>query len=144
MSEEKEFYPKYNGFKLDELAAAQVEIKSKIEGLKSQQSVLQKEFDHLRLHRIPAMMDEMGIDSVNLTGIGRLSTQGALQASIIKDMRDEAYEWLENNGHGDLIKGTVNSSSLKALIKEQIKAGEQFPEELFNIHLFTMATVTKG
>ena len=142
--DKKNFYPEYDDLNLAALAAAQSEVKNQIEISKVATSLLQKKFDHLRLHRVPKMMEEMDIDSVVITDVGRLSTRGELYASIIKDKKGEAYQWLKDNGHGDLIKGTVNASSLKALIKEQIKAGEQFPDDMFKITPFTMATITKG
>ena len=145
MSEDKEsFYPEYDGLTLAELAKRQVEVKQEIDGFKAQASIKQKEFDHLRLHRIPEMMESMDIDNVKLTDIGRVSIRNELYASIITDHKIEAYDWLVENGHGALIKGTVNASSLKALIKEQIKEGEQFPDDLFKITPFQMATITKG
>ena len=145
MSEDKEsFYPEYDGLKLPELAQAQVDVKAQIEEQKAITSILQKAFDHLRLHRIPEMMESMGVDSVKLTDIGRLSTRAEIYASILPDMKDDAYQWLTDNGHGALIKGTVNAGSLKALLKEQMREGEIIPDEIFKVTPYTMATITKG
>ena len=146
MSEDKEqdFYPEYNDMTIAELAQAQVDVKNEIEALKASTSLLDKRFDDLRLHRIPDKMEETGILSVKLDGIGRLSMQGNLHASILKDKKEEAYDWLQENGHGDLIKGTVNASTLKAFIKECMKNGEAYPDELFKVSPYMMATITKG
>ena len=142
--EEIEFYPEYNDMTVAELAQAQVDVKAEIDILKASTSLLNKRFDHLRLFRIPEKMEETGILSVKLDGIGRLSTQGNIYASIIKGKKEEAYEWLEENGHGALIKGSVNASSLKGFLKEQIREGVPFPDDLFKATPYMMATITKG
>ena len=142
--EQEEFYPEYDGLTLAELAQAQVDVKAVIESLKDATSVQQKIFDHLRLHRVPEMMESMGVDTVKLTDIGRLSTRPEIYASIMPDMKDDAYQWLEDNGHGALIKDTVNAGTLKAFLKEQIREGDAFPAELFKVTPYTMATITKG
>ena len=142
--EEKNPYPEYSDLSIAELAQAQVDVKAEIEELKASTSLLNKRFDHLRLFRIPEQMENEGINSVNLEGIGRLSTQGSIYASILKDKKEEAYAWLEDNGHGDIIKGTVNASTLKAFLKEQIKEGKAFPDDLFKVTPYMMATITKG
>jgi len=145
MSEDKEsFYPEYDGLTLPELAQAQVDVKALMDELKKASSVQQKAFDHLRLHRVPEMMESMGVDNVKLTDIGRLSTRAEIYASIMPEMKEDAYDWLRENGHGDLIKGTVNAGSLKALLKEQIREGEIIPDEIFKVTPYTMATITKG
>lgn len=54
--------------------------------------------------------------------------------SIPKDARGDAYEWLENNGLGDIITTTVNSSTLKATIKELNNQNKPMPpEELIKV-----------
>lgn len=49
--------------------------------------------------------------------------------SIPKEARDGAYEWLEQNGLGDIITTTVNSSTLKATIKELNNQNKPMPPE---------------
>lgn len=141
---EQEFYPEYNGKSLIELAQAQVDVKNEIENLQKKKTLLQNELDHLRLHRIPSMMEDMGIQNVVLDGIGRLAMQGNLYAGVQKGMKHEAEAWLEEHGHGDLVKGTINSSSLKAFLKEQMRNGESFPAEIFKATPYMMATITKS
>ena len=144
MSEENEFYPEYNDFTLVQLAQSQVDVKAEIDKLKAEASMWQKRFDHLRLHRIPEKMEETGIVNVKLDGIGKLSTRGEIYASIIADKKEEAYGWLEDNGHGAMIKGTVNAGTLKAFLKEQMREGHVFPDDLFKVTPYTMAVITKG
>lgn len=145
MAEDKEnFYPEYDGLTLLELAQAQVDAKASIDLLAKEKTVWQKKFDHLRMNLIPEMMENEGINKVDFDGIGRVATQGNIYASIIKGKKEEAYDWLRDNGHGDLINGTVNASSLKAFLKECMREGIQFPDDLFKATPYMMATITKG
>jgi len=139
---EQEFYTEYDGMSLLQLAKEQQRLKGAIAELKAEESRLQKEFDHLRKHRIPEMMENMGIQNVKLEGVGRVSLRGEIYASIVD--KDLAYSWLQEHGHGDLIKPTVNASTLKAFLKEQMREGEVLPEEAFKSTPYMMAAITKS
>ena len=52
-----------------------------------------------------------------------------LSASIPVDSRDAAYQWLVENGLEDIITTTVNSSTLKATMKELAEKNMPFPPE---------------
>jgi hypothetical protein len=49
--------------------------------------------------------------------------------SIPKDAKHGAYQWLENNGLGDIITTTVNSSTLKATLKEWDSQNKPMPPD---------------
>lgn len=130
--------------KIQEVAEEYMAAKEDLENLKLHQSQAQKRFDEVRKIKLPALMEEMGIDNVKITGIGRISIRQEAYAGMNKDHKVEAYEWLEANGHGDLIQPTVNGSTLKAFLKEQVKKGEIIPDDLFNFTPFEMAIITKA
>lgn len=133
----------YKSFSLQQLAERFRELQYELKESKAKSAEIQKEFDYLRKAVLPEKMEELGFDTVNITGVGRISLRAEIYASIIADQREAALTWLSENGHGALIKDTVNASSLKALMKEQIGLGEIFPEEIFNCTPYTMATLTK-
>lgn len=126
------------------LAEIFVTYKDQLTDMKAAQSLVQAEFDTLRKIVIPAKMEEVGFDTVNISGVGRISLRAEIYASIIKDQKDEAYAWLAANGHGALIKDTVNSSSLKAFCKESMINGVELPDDIFSVTPYTMATLTKA
>jgi hypothetical protein len=97
--------------------------------------------DVVRLELIPIAMEDAGITSVNIAGVGRLGLTGDLYLSV----KDKAglYNWLNDNGLGDLIQPTVNSSTLKAFIKGRIKGGADYPEDLVSVTPFTRASITR-
>ena len=121
------------------------DLKNELEDRKAETSILQKEFDLIRKELLPTKIEDSGLDTpVNLKGIGRISIRQELYTSIVADKKDEAYAWLEESGNDGLIKSTVNASTLKAFIKEQMQLGEEIPDDLFNVTPYEMATLTKG
>lgn len=98
--------------------------------------------DWLRLILIVQRMEDEGITTITVDGIGRVSLMGDLYARIPADKRMLAYEWLRDNGHGDVITETVPASTLKAMAKEMLKKGETLPEDYFKITPFSRAQLT--
>jgi len=132
-----------NEMNVTELAQLFKSYKEELDLLKASTSAVQKEFDILRKEVLPEKMEETGFDNVKVTGVGRISLRAEMYASIKADHKEQAYEWLVSEGHEDLIKPTVNASTLKAFCKEQISEGVELPDEFFSVTPFTMATLTK-
>lgn len=97
--------------------------------------------DVLRLQLIPEVMAEQDIRSVTYDGIGRVQLAMDVYATI-KD-KEQGYLWLADHGYDGIIQPYVQPSTFKATVKEAIKAGQEFPEELFNIQPFTRASIVK-
>lgn len=105
--------------------------------------VLSKTYDWLRHSLMIDKMDDAGLESFSVAGVGRVYIQSSLNASIRAGAKEGAYEWLGDHGHGDLIQETVNSSSLKALAKAKIQDNDPLPEELFNVSPKTFVVIQK-
>ncbi len=56
---------------------------------------------------IPTMMQEMNISTLKLADGTSVEVKPVYGASIPADKKEEAYEWLRENGLGDLIKNEV-------------------------------------
>lgn len=116
--------------------------------LKEAADVLAKEagalYDYLRLAAVPERFDQEGIANVKVDGVGRVQLAGDLYAGIIKGQEEQAFTFLDDNGRGDVVKKTVNSSSLKAILKGMITKGEEIPAELFKAEPFTRASIVKA
>ena len=56
---------------------------------------------------IPTMMQEMNISTLKLADGTSVEVKPVYGASIPSDKREEAYEWLRENGLGDLIKNEI-------------------------------------
>lgn len=101
-------------------------------------------YDYLRLAAVPERFEEDGIQNMKVEGVGRVQLAGDLYAGIIKGNEEAAFEWLGDNGRGDVVKQTVNSSSLKAILKKMIEKGEEIPAEMFKAEPFTRASIVKA
>lgn len=101
-----------------------------------------KIYDWTRMGLVPSKMDEEGVDSVRVTGIGRVSLTADLSVSMPD--KPAGYRWLTDHGLGDLVTETVNASSLKAVIRRRMRDGEEVPEGVFKISPFTRASITKA
>lgn len=58
----------------------------------------------LREETIPSAMQELGLEELKLDTGQKLSVKQDVYASIPSHFRGEAFEWLESNGFGGLIK----------------------------------------
>jgi len=127
--------------KINELAHRYVALKNEIDELKQRKSDLQKDFDKLRMTELPEAMADEGIESVRIAGIGRVSLRSDVYVSIPADVKYDAWDWLRDHGHENLISETVNPSTLRAFCKEQLQNGELLPDDLFRITPYTQAVI---
>jgi hypothetical protein len=71
---------------------------------------LQEEADILSGDVIPTMMQEMNIKSIKLEDGSAVEVKPIYGASISAERKEEAFNWLRENGLGDLIKNEVTVS----------------------------------
>ena len=88
-----------------DLRAVEAEIEDAETLLKS----LKRNQKALSHDRIPALMDEMGIERVDVDGV-TVSRRMMVSASIPVDRKDEAHAWLRQEGLDDIIKNDVTVS----------------------------------
>jgi hypothetical protein len=138
-----EDYSQYDSMTLVELVHAMSTIQNRKEAMEEQLKLLQKEFDFLRITKIPTKMEDEGIDRIQVTGIGRVSLTADMHVSVKAEMKSKFYEWLRDCGRGDLLQETINPSTLKAAVKGMYKSGEEIPEHLLNVSPFTRASITR-
>lgn len=100
------------------------------------------ELDQIRLKDIPEAMAEAEIRTLTIEGIGRVQLALDCHATI-KD-KPAGYEWLREHGCDGLITEYVQPSTFKAAVKDALKQGQEFPEELFSINPFTRASIVKA
>jgi hypothetical protein len=101
-----------------------------------------RELDDLRLKQIPEAMSEADIRTLTIEGIGRVQLAMDVYASI-KD-KEAGYAWLEEHGYDGLLTTYVQPATFKAAVKEALKNGQEFPDELFSVTPFTRASIVKA
>jgi hypothetical protein len=143
MSIENEFAT-YDGMSLIELIKEMRRIQNEKDDVESDLKQYNKHFDFLRITKIPQVMEDEGIKNMNVEGVGRVSLTADMHVSVKAEMKEAFYLWLRDNGREDLIQPTVNSSTLKATVKNMVKKGEEIPDDLLNVSPFTRASITKS
>lgn len=106
-------------------------------------TALNAKIDVIRIELIPNKMDDMGVKSMNIDGLGRL---GLTADMYVRTLNKQAlYEWLKEKGLEATITNTVNASTLKASLSGRVKKGLDLPpEDVVKITPFTRASVTKA
>lgn len=116
---------------------------------------LQAEYDVLRIEMLPELFEELGIENVKLDDLDRwdsgrntkISGRVSLTADIFVHTADSTglLAWMKKNKLMDWAKLTVNSSTLRAALKERMKAGKGVPpSEVVKVTPYTRASITKA
>jgi|TARA_R100000278_G_scaffold36471_3_gene32774 hypothetical protein len=100
-----------------ELASEQNEYEELEKMLKDKAKSIRKLSEEI----IPARMAELGLESLTLKDGSQIKVKQKVQASIPVRFREDAFQWLRDNGHGDLIKNQVSATFGKG---EDITASE--------------------
>ena len=95
--------PKQLTDKVQQLKDLEDEIANAEESVKK----LKEKALHLSAIEIPAMMDEMQITKLKLKDGESVEVKKIYGATIPKDQQEAAFEWLRNNGLGDVIKNDI-------------------------------------
>lgn len=90
---------------------------------------------------VPEALENEGIEKLTLAGVGTVYLQDDCYVSINSERKEEAYQWLDDEGNGDLIKPSINASSLSALIKKKLKNGDEVPADLIKMTPYTKAVI---
>ena len=89
--------------KVIELKSLEDEILNAEESLKK----LKEQANQLSMIEIPKMMEDMHITKLKLKDGESVEIKKIYGASIPVDQKEEAFQWLRNNGLGDLIKNEI-------------------------------------
>ena len=81
-----------------------------IEATEEKLKELKKKRDHISGEVIPTMMSEMGLAELKLQDGSHLKVSTSYRATITEANKEEAFNWLRNNGLGDIIKNEISVS----------------------------------
>ena len=97
------------GKQLSDLVRKLRNVEQEIEDAELNLKALKAEKHKLSVENIPALMDEMGVDRLDVDGVS-VSRKMIVHASIPQDRKEEAFAWLRENGLDDIIKNDVTCS----------------------------------
>ena len=94
--------------------AAQVErlelCDDRIADIENDLKMMKKKRDHISGEVIPTMMSEMGLAELKLHDGSHLKVSTSYRATITEANKEAAFNWLRNNGLGDIIKNEISVS----------------------------------
>jgi len=135
-------FERYRGLTLVEMVQTMADLAECKEYLENLLKVCNAEHDTLRIKLIPDKIEADGLESpVTIAGVGRVSLTDDLTVTVGE--KDDFYKWLHKHKMGDLITESVNSSTLKAWVKERIKENKPYPTECLKVTPFTRASITR-
>ena len=91
---------------VERLESLQTRLEIQEENMKS----TKKELEHLSGEVIPTMMSEMGLAHLKLMDGSSVDVQTHNRANISIANKEAAFNWLRNNGLGDIIKNEISVS----------------------------------
>ena len=86
------------------------EVSRNIENHEEHLKQLKKKHEHLSGEVIPTMMSEMGLSHLKLVDGSSVDVKPNYSANITIANRDAAFNWLRENGLGDIIKNEISVS----------------------------------
>ena len=81
-----------------------------IEAAEENLKLLKKKRDHISGEVIPTMMTEMGLSELKLSDGSHLKVSTSYKAHITEANKETAFNWLRENGLGDIIKNEISVS----------------------------------
>ena len=85
-------------------------LHSRIEKSEDNLKDLKKEYQRISGEVIPTMMSEMGLAELKLHDGSHLKVSTSYRATITEANKEAAFNWLRNNGLGDIIKNEISVS----------------------------------
>lgn len=92
------------------LGARQINIEAEMADIAEQQANLAEQLKQITDVDLPAAMAEVGLKSFTLDSGETIEIEEGIGTSISKKNEAEAFAWLRDNGHGDIIKNVVSVS----------------------------------
>ena len=85
-------------------------VSSEIENAEEKLKLLKQKHDHISGEVIPTMMSEMGLSHLKLIDGSTVDVKPNYSANISVANREKAFQWLRENGLGDIIKNEISVS----------------------------------
>jgi hypothetical protein len=124
-------------------------VSSEIEDAEARLKLLKKKRDHISGEVIPTMMSEMGLAELKLHDGSHLKVSTSYRATITEANKESAFNWLRNNGLGDIIKNEISVSfgrneDNKAATYAELAKGQGFqPTQKMKVEPMTLKALVR-
>lgn len=137
------------GSRLSHLIRESMDLDSKIADAEQYLKDLKYKKRKVNEEDIPALMQEMGMDSITVDG-NKVALRQFVHARITEDKRDEAFAWIRSVGEGDIIKNDVTVSfssgqdNLAGAVVDDLRNQGLDPAQKTHVHPQTLKAWVKG
>jgi hypothetical protein len=111
---------------LSRLADDLADAEERVAQLEAKLKIAQAQVMDIAERQIPEVMDNLGVRSFTTQNGYKVEVQKKIRASIPAGNKDSAYNWLDENGHGGLIKRSISV----AFNREQEKTARELQAQL--------------
>ena len=124
-------------------------VSSEIEDAEARLKLLKKKRDHISGEVIPTMMSEMGLAELKLHDGSHLKVSTSYRATITEANKEAAFNWLRNNGLGDIIKNEIlvsfgRNEDNKAATYAELAKGQGFqPTQKMKVEPMTLKALVR-
>ena len=131
--------------KIKELQAQQEQLQIQEDAVKQKK----KDIEYLSGEVIPTMLSEMGLSFLKLQDGSSLEVKTNYSATITQAKKEEAFNWLRENGLGDIIKNEISVSfgrneDNKAADYANLAKGQGFePQQKLKVEPMTLKALVR-
>lgn len=132
-----------------DLVAYQIEVEDQLEAHERKLRELKATLEDVRTRRLPLALQQMNLTDLRTKDGFRVLVKDITRASIPKARKDEALQWLNEEGHGDLIKHVVSASfgkgednSAREAVEYLESVGRQ-PKDERSVHPSTLSAFVR-
>ena len=124
-------------------------LQSRIEKSETNLKDFKKEYQRISGEVIHTMMSEMGLAELKLQDGSHLKVSTSYRATITEANKEEAFNWLRNNGLGDIIKNEISVSfgrneDNKAATYAELAKGQGFqPTQKMKVEPMTLKALVR-
>lgn len=129
--------------KITELAKEAYLLKEQVADLEAKRKAANKRLTQILESELPDVMNDQEVTSVKIEGVGTVFLQSDVRTNVLKENREQMFEWFKEHGHEDLIVPWVFPQTQKAFVKEQLNEGVELPD-FFQASFFTKAQIRKS
>jgi hypothetical protein len=119
--------------RVSQLAFQQLEKQKRIETLEEELKLAKKDLANIQENELPAAIAEYNLKEFTLEDGTQISVKRFYNVSIPKDeeKRQACFDWLNDNGYGDLIKNQVAVNFVKGKERDAVSFIQELEERNF-------------
>lgn len=92
---------------LTELAQAQIAAEKEVERIQAQLKDATERLDKIQTDLLPTAMEEIGMNTFTLADGSKIDLKPDVKCSISQARAPEAFSWLNEHGHGGIIRSAI-------------------------------------